>query len=259
MQVHEFQFTNRVRMRASLEVRERRRAENDARAARITTAAARVFARRGVENATMEMIAREASVAVGTIYLHFASRDEVYLNLCAERGMQLGAGYREVLARGLTPLDEIRTLARVYIDYLYESADPILLSEPTPYYEIRKRLRRSSEIRAFDRGARIRREVFRLFESSVRRAFDRRLLADSLGATGVTIAIWSILNGAFMVTRDREYLVHTIGFEPEGFVAKALDSYLQGLAAAARTGARQSKTGRRGQRILRMPGEGTGL
>jgi AcrR family transcriptional regulator len=254
-----FNSRNGGRKKASLDVRERRRAENDARAARITSAAARVFARRGVENATMEMIAREANVAVGTIYLHFASRDEVYLNLCAERGTQLGAGYREVITRGLKPLDEIRTLAGVYIEYLHESADPILISEPTPYYEIRKRLRRSSEIRAFDRGARIRQEVFRLFESSVRRAFDRRLLADSLGATGVTIAIWSILNGAFMVTRDREYLVHTIGFEPKGFVAKALDSYLQGLAAAARAGARQSKTAQRRNRPLRTTRKGTGL
>ncbi len=246
-------------MKASLGVRERRRAENDARAARIMTAAARVFARRGVENATMEMIAREANVAVGTIYLHFASRDEVYLNLCADRGTQLGSGYREVIARGLKPLDEIRALAQVYIEYLHESADPILLSEPTPYYEIRKRLRRSSEIRAFDRGSRIRQEVFRLFESSVQRAFDGGLVADSLGATGVTIAIWSILNGAFMVTRDRQYLVDAIGFEPEGFVAKALDSYLHGLAAAARAGTRQSKPARRRNRPLGMPRKGTSL
>src|SRR6266481_3962450 len=180
-----------------VELRQRRRAENDARAVRIMTAAARVFARRGVENATMEMIAREAKVAVGTIYLHFASRDEVYLNLCAERGTQLGAGYREVIARGLKPLDEIRALAQVYIAYLHESADPILISEPIPYSEIRKRLRRSSEVRTFDRGSKIRREVFRLFESGVKRAFDRGLVADSLGATGVTVAIWSILNGAF--------------------------------------------------------------
>jgi AcrR family transcriptional regulator len=254
-----FNSRNGAQTKASLKVRERRRAENDARAARIMTAAARIFARRGVENATMEMIAREANVAVGTIYLHFASRDEVYLNLCADRGTQLGAGYREVIARGLKPLDEIRTLAQVYIEYLHESADPILISEPTPYYEIRKRLRRSSEIRAFDRGARIRQEVFRLFESSVKRAFDRGLVADSLGATGVTIAIWSILNGAFMVTRDRAHLVHTIGFEPEGFVAKALDSYLQGLAAAARAGTRQSKPARRRNRPLGMTRKGTSL
>ena len=250
---------NAARVRASLKVRERRRAENDARATRIMTAAARVFARRGVENATMEMIAREANVAVGTIYLHFASRDEVYLNLCADRGTQLGTGYREVIVRGLKPLDEIRALARVYIEYLHESADPILISEPIPYSEIRKRLRRSSEIRAFDRGSEIRREVFGMFEGSVKRAFDAGLTADSLGPTGLTIAIWSILNGAFMVTRDRQYLVRAIGFEPEGFVAKALDSYLQGIAAAARAGTRQTKPAQRRNRPLGMTKKGTSL
>src|SRR5258708_25374260 len=132
---------NGARAKASLEVRERAGVENDARGARIMTAAARVFARRGVENATMEMIAREAKVAVGTIYLHFASRDEVYLNLRADRGDRLGAGYREVKARRLEPLEEIRSLAQVYIEYLRESADPILISRPNPYFEIRKPLR----------------------------------------------------------------------------------------------------------------------
>jgi AcrR family transcriptional regulator len=241
---------NGARTKASLEVRERRRVENDARGARIMTAAARVFARRGVENATMEMIAREAKVAVGTIYLHFASRDEVYLNLRAERGSQLGAGYREVIARRLEPIEEIRSLAQVYIEYLRESADPILISEPTPYFEIRKRLRRTSEIRAFDRGAKISAEVFHLFEGSVKRAFEAGVIADSLGPTGMTAAIWSILDGAFMVTRNREFIVRTTGFQPDGFIAKALDSYLQSVAAATRAGTRWSKE---------TPRKGTGL
>lgn len=230
-------------MKTSLKVRARRREENDARAARIMAAAARVFARRGVENATMEMIAREAKVAVGTIYLHFASRDEVYLNLRADRSEHLGRGYREVRTRELEPRDEIRTLAQVYIQYLEESADPILISEPTPYHEIRKRLRRSSEIRAFERGLKIGREVFNLFEGSVRRAFDGGLIADSLGPTGVTVAIWSMLNGAFMVTRERELLSHHTGFKPEGFVARALDSYLDGIIAAAHAARNQPDPG----------------
>lgn len=246
-------------MRVSLEVRERRREEHGARADRIMAAAARVFARHGVEIATMEMIAREAKVAVGTIYLHFASRDEVYLNLRADRSERLGSGYREVRARGLAPLDEIRTLAQVYIDYLDESADPILISEPTPYYEIRKRLRRSSEIRAFDRGSRISYEVFHLFEGSVKRAFDAGLTADALGPTGVTIAIWSILNGAFMVTRDREFLVRTTGFVPDGFVAKALDSYLHGVISAAQIGTHHARPVARKDRVLKIRGKGTGL
>jgi len=246
-------------MRASPEVRQRRRAENDARATRIIAAAARVFTRYGVKTATMEMIAREAKVAVGTIYLHFASRDEVYLNLRADRSEHLGAGYRKVKARGLEPLEEIRTLARVYIEYLHQSADPILISEPTPYYEIRKRLRRSSEIRAFDRGSKVSNEVFHLFEGSVKRAFEAGLMADSLGPTGVTVAIWSILNGAFMVTRDREFLAHTSGLEPDGFVAQALDSYLQGLVTAARGLPREIKPPPRNGRVLGIPRKGTSL
>lgn len=246
-------------MKASLKVRERRREENGARAERIMAAAARVFARHGVEHATMEMIAHEAKVAVGTIYLHFASRDEVYLNLRADLSDHLGSGYREVRARGLAPLDEIRTLAQVYIRYLDEYADPILISEPTPYYEIRKRLRRSSEIRAFDRGAKTSHEVFHLFEGSVKRAFNAGLIADGLGPTGVTIAIWSILNGAFMVTRDREFLVRTTGFEPNGFVAKALDSYLYGVISAAHGGPRHPRPVTRKVRALGVGRKGASL
>jgi AcrR family transcriptional regulator len=220
-------------------------------------AAARVFSHRRVENATMEMIAQEAKVAVGTIYLHFASRDEVYLNLRAERSERLGAGYREVRARGLKPYEEIRALAQVYIEYLQESADPILISEPTPYYEIRKRLRRSSEIRAFDRGSEISREVFHQFEASVIRAFEAGLIADSMGPTGVTIAIWSLLNGAFMVTRDREFLVRTTGFKPDGFVENALESYLHGLFTVTKTRAQPSKPAKRNQPVLGLVRKGS--
>jgi AcrR family transcriptional regulator len=219
-------------MKSSPKARERAREQNIGRAERIISAAALVFAKRGVENATMEMIAREAKVAVGTIYLHFASRDEVYLTLRADRAERLGEGYRAVKARGLEPLPEIRALGRVYIEYLLESGDPILISEPIPYHEIRKRLRRASEIRAFERGLKISPIVFRLFEGSVKRAFAQGLMNDSLGPTAVTVAMWSMLNGAFMVTRDGEHLTHTTGLRPEKFLAIAFDSYVHGLTVA---------------------------
>jgi AcrR family transcriptional regulator len=240
MLIHESSLTKIPQMRVSLQIRERRREENDARATRIMAAAARVFARRGVENATMEMIAREADVAVGTIYLHFASRDEVYLTLRAERGERLCERYRAVKALGLGPLAEIRALAEVYIEFLHESGDPILISEPVPYHEIRKRLRRTSEVRAFERGLKVGQQAFHLFESSVKRAFDAGLIADALGPTGVTVASWSMLDGAFMVTRERKFLVHNTSLKLEGFLSKSFNSYLQGLIAAGVTGGLES-------------------
>jgi hypothetical protein len=65
----------------------------------------------------------------------------------------------------------------------------------------------------------------------------------------MTAAIWSILDGAFMVTRNRDFIVRTTGFQPDGFIARALDSYLQSVAAATRAG--------RGGRVTGMPRKGT--
>ena len=68
-----------------MSVQERHRRERHARGQAILTAAAKVFAKHGLEGATIEMVAREAEVAVGTIYLYYSSRDDLYLNLIADR------------------------------------------------------------------------------------------------------------------------------------------------------------------------------
>jgi AcrR family transcriptional regulator len=237
----------------SIKVKARRRRENQDRAARILSAAARVFVRYGVENATMEMIAREAKVAVGTIYLHFASRDEVYLSLRAQFAEGLSVRYREVKSRGLRPIEELRALAHVYIEHLSESAEPVLTSEPTPYSEIRLRLRRASEIREFDRGLALSRDVFHLFESTVRRAFEARLIADPLGPTGVTVGIWAILNGAYTVTRDREFFQDITGLDPSGFTARAFESYLLGIVTTPGVPGTRSNASKQNSSIIKLP------
>ena len=72
-------------LRGAMSVQERHRRERHARGQAILTAAAKVFAKHGLEGATIEMVAREAEVAVGTIYLYYSSRDDLYLNLIADR------------------------------------------------------------------------------------------------------------------------------------------------------------------------------
>jgi len=54
-----------------MSVQERHRRERRARGQAILAGAATVFAKHGLEGATIEMVAREAEVAVGTIYLYW--------------------------------------------------------------------------------------------------------------------------------------------------------------------------------------------
>src|SRR5215467_12166543 len=74
----------------------------DGRRAQILAAASRVFAEQGFHRTTVHRIAREAGVADGTIYLYFASKQEILLALLAELGRvnERGADFAE-----LAPLD----------------------------------------------------------------------------------------------------------------------------------------------------------
>ena len=97
----------------SVEERKRR-----ARRHTILEAAALLFARYGLESATIEKVAREAKVAVVTIYFYLSSRDDLFLQLTADRIEGLTERYAMIRASGLEPLAELRTMARAYIDYL---------------------------------------------------------------------------------------------------------------------------------------------
>ena len=99
-----------------MSVQERKRRERRARRQTILEAAASVFAKHGLESATIEMVARKAEVAVGTIYLYFSSRDDLFLQLTADRIEELTERYATIQASGLEPLAELRTLARAYIE-----------------------------------------------------------------------------------------------------------------------------------------------
>ncbi len=57
--------------------------------ARILAAAREVFAQRGYHGALVEDVAREAGVSKGAVYVHFPSKEELFLSLVEEAGVQL--------------------------------------------------------------------------------------------------------------------------------------------------------------------------
>lgn len=220
--------------RPSLRVRERRRLEQEARAQRIELAAGRVFARHGVDDATMEMIAREAKVAVGTIYLHFSSRDEVYLTLAVASGERLHNRFAQVKSRGLDPLEELRGLVRAYIEHFHDARDSYMLSSAN-VAQIRSRLRGTAEKRKFDRVTELRRELFGTMEATVRRACDAGLIANPFGPMTTTALVWSMMKGALELTTDSDFWRELTGMEARHLVEQIIESHLicAGKAAEA--------------------------
>jgi AcrR family transcriptional regulator len=85
--------------------RSARKVQADDTRARLFAAAARLFASRGYHETTVDQIAREAGVAKGTFFVHFATKDRVITELV---GKQVWAAKKARERAGASPVDRLR-------------------------------------------------------------------------------------------------------------------------------------------------------
>ncbi len=90
--------------------------DRSSRQARIERAAEQVFASRGVAYATMDDIARHSGVSKGALYLHFESKEQLYLNL-AVRALRDLLTRLDALPREGTGFQRVRAIVETYAHY----------------------------------------------------------------------------------------------------------------------------------------------
>lgn len=102
-------------------VAERREREKQERREAILAAASAVFLEKGVGNATMEDIAREAELSKGALYLYFGSKDELFLSIAmsalGDVGRLMAEIERSVQARGGNGRELCSELLLSYLAY----------------------------------------------------------------------------------------------------------------------------------------------
>lgn len=107
----------------------------------IVAAAARVFKERGLDGASMRLIAREAGCTTGAIYPHFGGKESLYAEVLAQSLASLQKAIRDAVA--VAPVGEQgRAGIKAFYDYyraypleltlglyLYQGARPVGLTE----------------------------------------------------------------------------------------------------------------------------------
>lgn len=83
----------------------------------IETAAVRVFARRGFAASNIRQIADEAGLSSGSIYRHYASKEELFDELLEQASAGLGVAAAHLSSDG-EPLDLIRGFTEAYVSDL---------------------------------------------------------------------------------------------------------------------------------------------
>jgi len=80
----------------------------------VETAAVRVFAHRGFAAANIRQIAVEAGISIGSIYRHYASKEELFDELIEQASRGLGAVAAQLATDG-DPIAMIRSFTETYV------------------------------------------------------------------------------------------------------------------------------------------------
>ena len=89
----------------------------------ILTAARAVFARQGYANTVVEDIADLAGIGKGTLYLYFASKEQIYLAALLEDAEQLYEASTAAMAGARTWQEKLRTYVETRLRYFDEHQD----------------------------------------------------------------------------------------------------------------------------------------
>lgn len=106
------------------------------RAAAVRRAMRNVVAEHGFHGASMSAVAREAGVATGTAYTHYASKDELVLAAYCETKAELGRDATAGIDPGSPPEQRFLALWLAYHDHLRRNPDAarfLLQVDSSPY------------------------------------------------------------------------------------------------------------------------------
>jgi TetR/AcrR family fatty acid metabolism transcriptional regulator len=102
---------------------------------RILEAAVRVFARKGFHQSTVSEIAKEASVADGTIYLYFKNKDDILVQFFSYKTRQVFAGFKETVDRGGNAVEKLRNLIRRHLGEFQRDRDMAVVYQAVTHHQ----------------------------------------------------------------------------------------------------------------------------
>lgn len=103
-------------------ISERKAKEKEELKALILSAAKKLFVEQGIEYTTIRKIANEIEYSVGTVYVYYKDKNDILHDLHTQGFKQLG-GEMRVLFNVSDPMERVKALGRVYLQFAIENPD----------------------------------------------------------------------------------------------------------------------------------------
>jgi AcrR family transcriptional regulator len=206
----------------------RKARERGARRRSIQRAAMRVFADKGFARATIEDIAREAEVSVGTIYLYARSKEDLYVSLLFDSMQRFTEAIERIRASRLAPDRQLRRVWEFF--YAHHTRYPetyrvlVSLHQPGLIDALSPKTVQEINVRSARNFSLVKQIVAAAMEAGIYRPRPPRQVVDML---------WSLFLGLVHLCETRSNLGGTASTLEE-LHARAFEWLEDGLRAAPR-------------------------
>lgn len=103
-------------------ISERKAKEKEELKSLILQAAKKLFVEKGIEHTTIRNIANEIEYSVGTVYVYYKDKNDIFYDLHTQGFKQLG-GEMKILFNVADPMERVKALGRVYLTFAMENPD----------------------------------------------------------------------------------------------------------------------------------------
>lgn len=206
----------------AVDLRERHRTE---KRELIERAAARVFAQRGLDGASVVDVAREAGFSAGSIYNYFASKEELLFSATFAEIDELEARMRASLDTGGAPDDQLRRMVDAYYDFYRARPEGFRLLMAGLDGTARAKVP-AEVVERYDRRAL---DCLSLLHGVVERGMQDGSFRPG-DAWEITHAVWGAFHGILQIAagQDPERFV---GFEVKGLLDRTVGLLIDGIKA----------------------------
>ena len=89
----------------------------------IISAATDLFARHGYDGTSMQMIADQAEISVGKLYLHFEGKEDMYQSVIEFHAGKIRERANSAVDPSMSPIDKIRARKSAVVDYMNDNSE----------------------------------------------------------------------------------------------------------------------------------------
>ncbi|MBN1635025.1 MAG: TetR/AcrR family transcriptional regulator [Deltaproteobacteria bacterium] len=187
--------------------KERRQREKEQRRQHILNAARKLLLKKGIAATSMNQIARNAELSVGTLYLYFKNKEELYAALQEEGLDMLYDKIQQALLLGNTPETKLKEMANAYRCFSVEHKN---------YFDIINYFLTSPEI-VFSPGFKSRidehgNRIINLIEEVMKSKIDPKIKTD-MDARQAALVYWSNLHGMLQFRKLQNTILKDQNFE----------------------------------------------